>query len=172
MYGDSRQSRPSGFTLIELLIVVAIIGLLSSIVFASLNGTREDAYEARSEAEFRTFRQAVALYREDNGDYPPDAERGVPPGLEPYLSTGSWPEAPWPDSVYDWDVWEIDGDQVVQLSVRFCEIDKPSTCNFPDEDWAENFDTYSAAYYCIEGDCRAHESKPEDHPGYCINCNP
>jgi general secretion pathway protein G len=120
MYCNDGKGRALGFTLIELLIVVAIIGVLSSVVLAALSGTREDAYEARSRAEFRTFRQAVALYREDKGSYPPDVSRGIPPGLEPYLSTGSWPDAPWPDSVYDWDVWKIGGDKVVQLSVRFC----------------------------------------------------
>lgn len=158
------------FTLIELLVVVAVIGLLASVIFASMNDARESAYMAKAQMEFNSFRQALELYAQDHNQYPPDVNRGVPSGLEEYLTDEEWPEAPWPRSVFDWDNWTINGDKVLQISIRFCEDSGDiDTCYFPDEDWAEDFDEYSAVYLCIEGECRSHSSHP-DSPGYCINC--
>jgi hypothetical protein len=33
-----------------------------------------------------------------------------------------------------------------------------------------SWDSYSAMYYCVKGSCRSHQSKPINHPGFCINC--
>lgn len=167
----SDASHQEGFTLIELLIVVTIIGLLSSLVLVALSGIREESYLSKAQAQFNSFRSALILYTEDQGGvYPDDVSRSLPPGLEEYLSSDNWPEAPWPGSVYDWDNWQINGEQVVQLSIRFCDRNAPNTCNFPDKPWAENFGVNSAVYYCFEGNCRSHEGEPEDYPGLCVNC--
>ncbi len=160
----------NGFTLLELLIVIAIIGLLSSVVLSSMSGTRDQAYLARAQSEAESFHSAVLLYRQDNNEYPPDEDRSIPSEMESYLGNEAWPDGPWPGSVYDWDNWEIDGERVMQLSIRFCEYDNPSSCQFPDADWAEDFKVNSAVYYCIEGECRPHEEEPADYPGYCLNC--
>lgn len=60
----------SGFTLIELLVVISIIGLLSSIILASLSGAKIKAVDAKVAADFRQLKVALELYRLDNGDYP------------------------------------------------------------------------------------------------------
>jgi len=158
-----------GFTLIELLIVVAIIGILSSIVLINLNRARNATYLARAELEFKSLSTAIQFYTEDNGDYPADVNRGLPPGLEVYLAGDHWPNAPWPGSVYDWDNWTDpdSGLPILQISIRFCD---GGVCHIPDEPWATDFDNNSAVYYCIEGACRSHINEPIDHPGYCINC--
>ena len=62
------QSR--GFTLIELLVVIAIIGLLASIVMASLTSTRVKGRDASRAEAIVQIRDAVELYASDNGHYP------------------------------------------------------------------------------------------------------
>lgn len=59
-----------GFTLIELLVVISIIGLLSSIVLASLSSARQKAKNAAYLAELKQLVLALKLYKEDNGSYP------------------------------------------------------------------------------------------------------
>lgn len=161
-----------GFTLIELLIVIAILGVLSTIILASLGRARSSASFARTKLEFRSIATAIQFYIEDYGVVPADVDRNLPPGLEIYLPSGDWPNAPWLGSVYDWDNWTDPetGLQILQVSVRFCPLNQPTQCRFPNEAWAANFDYYSAVFYCLQGACRSHLSKPIDHPGYCVNC--
>ena len=108
----------------------------------------------------------------NNGNYPDDVDRDLPSGVEQYLGAGQWPNAPWPGSIYDWDNWTdpVTGQKIYQISIRFCPLGQPDQCRFPDRPWAANFDYYSSAYWCILGPCRAHISKPINHPGYCLNC--
>lgn len=163
-----------GFTLLELLIVVGIIGVLSNIVLGNLGSARDKAFEVRGKKELRTLHEALQMYITDNGGRTPvDVSRGLPPGLEDYLPSGDWPSAPWPGSVYDWDVWTDPqgGPQIQQISIRFCPAGGgTSTCQFPRESWAQNFGVNSAAYYCIQGTCRSHIAESVNYPGYCMNC--
>ena len=67
------KSDKRGFTLIELLVVIAIIGLLASIVLASLNSARKKSRDARREADLKQIQNAMELYANDNGGlYPND----------------------------------------------------------------------------------------------------
>jgi prepilin-type N-terminal cleavage/methylation domain-containing protein len=159
-----------GFTLVELIVVIGIIGILSRTVISTFDNAKNNAFLARTKKEFRVFENAMVMYLIDhNNEYPPDVNRDIPAGLEPYLSSGNWPEGPYPESVYDWD--NITGaDPYIQISLRFCDIDG-NNCRFPKESWSTDFDRYSAVYYCFSGNCRSHSSRPVDHPGYCINCN-
>lgn len=171
-----KQEKNRGFTLMEILIVIGIIAVLGGIVAGSLLSGRDKAYTARAMLEFRSLSNALELYKIDNGGYPADVDRGLPSGLEEHLSGGHWPNAPWPGSVYDWDNWEnpdVSDERIVQFSIRFCAIDEtdPENCPFPQEAWAADFDINSAVYYCVEGDCRSHNSQPANYPGYCLNCD-
>lgn len=59
-----------GFTIIELLVVVAIIGLLASIVIASLSSTRMNARDARRISDIATLQKALALYATNQEPFP------------------------------------------------------------------------------------------------------
>lgn len=61
------KSEKRGFTLIELLVVVAIIGLLASIVLASLNSARKKARDSRRMGDVKSVQNALELYANDNG---------------------------------------------------------------------------------------------------------
>jgi len=76
-----RFNNKLGFTLIELLVVIAIIGLLATIVYASLKNAREKGKVANAGGTARNMTIAVELYFSDMGFYPPDTNRGWDPGF-------------------------------------------------------------------------------------------
>lgn len=61
----------SGFTLVELLVVIAVVGVLASLVFGSLGDARNKAEMAAGAVTLRQFGTAINLYATENGDrYP------------------------------------------------------------------------------------------------------
>lgn len=67
------KNRAKGFTLIELLIVIAIIGVLSSLLMANFIGIRQRARDAQRKADLRQVQSALELYRSDQASYPTTA---------------------------------------------------------------------------------------------------
>lgn len=65
-----KKYKHSGFTLIELLVVIAIIGILASVVLASLNSAREKSRNASYLAQIRQYQNALNMYFTDNGTFP------------------------------------------------------------------------------------------------------
>jgi len=59
-----------GFTLIDLLVVISIIGLLSSVVLATLDSARVKARDAQRITALKQIQTALELYYADNGRYP------------------------------------------------------------------------------------------------------
>lgn len=63
--------------MIELLIVMAIIAVLSALSLFTLQGSRENARDAKRKADLETIRQAVEIYRADCGSYPLNVTMGA-----------------------------------------------------------------------------------------------
>jgi type II secretion system protein G len=59
-----------GFTLIEILVVLAIIGLLASIVIVRANTTRARARDAERVSEIKSLQNALELYFTNNNGFP------------------------------------------------------------------------------------------------------
>jgi len=64
------MKRAYGFTLIELLIVIAIIGILSSLLFVNFSGARERARDSKRKTDFAEIKNALQLYYNDYGKFP------------------------------------------------------------------------------------------------------
>lgn len=71
----------TGFTLVELLVVISIIGLLSSTIFASVNLARQKGGFAQAIANAKALKTAAELYNDQMGFFPPDTGRGWDPGF-------------------------------------------------------------------------------------------
>ena len=60
-----------GFTLVELLVVIAIIAILAAIIFPVFNSAKRSAKMRADSSNMASIHQALKLYREDQGGYPP-----------------------------------------------------------------------------------------------------
>lgn len=61
--------RNSGFTLIEMMVVIAIMGILSSMIIINLNNSRLRAVDASIKIEMAGLRRASEIYYESNQSY-------------------------------------------------------------------------------------------------------
>jgi general secretion pathway protein G len=101
-----RNHREAGFTLIEIMVVIAIIGILATLIVPNIMGRPDEARATAAKHDVGTINQALKLYRLDIGRYP-TTEQGLKalverPTSEPipqnwktggYLS--SVPKDPW-----------------------------------------------------------------------------
>lgn len=65
------------FTLIELLIVIAIIGILASVVIVKLSKARGRARDVQRMSDLNQIGKALEVYKTDNGAYPVAASWGA-----------------------------------------------------------------------------------------------
>lgn len=60
----------AGFSLVELLVVVAIMGILSSIVVVALGSSKQKSRDSKRIADIKTIQIALSTYYANNGFYP------------------------------------------------------------------------------------------------------
>ena len=87
-----------GLTLIEILVVVAILGLIASVVGVTAGSMFEEAKVDTAKQQIHNFGSALDLYRVKIGKYPNSAEglpslTNPPKGKKPLLE--SIPKDPW-----------------------------------------------------------------------------
>lgn len=186
------KKRLQGFTMVEILVVLVVLGVLAAITYSvAVPKYRQRTYFTRANVELHTMANALTLYVSKYNDYPADVSRAIPAGITEFVQANGqnnvWPNAPWPDSVYDydrWDTWTYTDPSdlpapIIQISIRFCNQGDDATCKANANKYLKgtvsdsvlaNWNSYSSVYYCIKGSCRSHASQPANHPGYCINC--
>ncbi len=67
-----------GFTLLELLIVIAIIGILAGIIFASVSSARAAGRDTKKITEMKSMINAINIFYNTNGYYPQTSTSLVP----------------------------------------------------------------------------------------------
>jgi general secretion pathway protein G len=83
----STQKKPFGFTMIELLVVATIMIVLTTIALVSYRSATQNSRNAKRKTDMQTVRQALVLYRSDNGCYPSDSTfTGMMTTISEYLS--------------------------------------------------------------------------------------
>jgi len=73
---SSRPGDQRGFTLIEILVVVVILGILAGIVVPRLLSEPEKARRTKAQIQIRSFEEALASFKLDNGFFP-STEQGL-----------------------------------------------------------------------------------------------
>jgi prepilin-type N-terminal cleavage/methylation domain-containing protein len=66
----NRNNLTGGFTLVELLIVVALVGLLSTLIFVSITNARLKSFDTRRLADMNNIQKGLTLYSADFESYP------------------------------------------------------------------------------------------------------
>ena len=69
-YFHKKLTARRGFTLVEILVVVAIIGILSSVALGALGDARAAARDGKRQIELKNLSLAIILYKEANDRYP------------------------------------------------------------------------------------------------------
>jgi prepilin-type N-terminal cleavage/methylation domain-containing protein len=66
---QKKAKKIKAFTLIEVLVVATILGVLVTIAVVSFSNAQRKSRDARRQADLEMVRQALILYRQDNGSY-------------------------------------------------------------------------------------------------------
>lgn len=157
-----------GFTLLELVISFAIIGILSVAVYVVISPWQkiERAQQLQSINELNEIGKALGFFAADNGYYPDDVNRGLPPGIEAYINPEEmWPTGPFPGSVYDYDNWSdktcLDTEASGSIQITLREV--------PDRN--PDGSAVWAWYYILDGKGTPHcNNSNEWKKGECVNC--
>ncbi|SDB19610.1 general secretion pathway protein G [Pseudidiomarina indica] len=70
------MKRNHGFSLIEVMVVIAILGLLASLILPNVLGSADQANRQKARTDIVALENALAQYRLDNGTFP-STEQGL-----------------------------------------------------------------------------------------------
>lgn len=81
------MKKQTGFSLIEVMVVIAILGLLASLILPNVLGSADQANRQKARTDIIALENALAQYKLDNGTFP-TTEQGLEalieqPAVEP-----------------------------------------------------------------------------------------
>lgn len=88
---NNRIARQGGFTLIEVMVVVAILGILATIVMTNVIGKDDQARVTTTKASLSAVAKALDMYKLDNHKYP-TTDEGLGALVEKPASAKTWPD--------------------------------------------------------------------------------
>lgn len=83
--------RQQGFTLIEVMIVVAILGILATLVVVNVAGNTDKALVTATKSDLQAISQALDLYKLDNFKYP-STDQGLEALVVKPDNARNWPQ--------------------------------------------------------------------------------
>lgn len=94
------QQHKAGFTLIEVLLVVAILGILASVVVVNMSGRQESSMIKATRASISAISLGIDMYEVDTGRFPGSlnglmSSDGAPNWSGPYLRGDGVPADQW-----------------------------------------------------------------------------
>ena len=155
----------NGFTFIELVIVIAVIGVLSSIILASINGSRIRSKDNKRIVDLNNVSLAMDLYFDKYGAYPPSSQRccdnndfkeNFESMVGVLVSEGYLPAVPQPPTTdypymhYQYPAGEAQGSLIntVLEGINPTTIGPHNSCRpFNTADWCSNTDP--STYFCL-----------------------
>ncbi len=100
-----KKNSQSGFTLIELLVVIAIIGILASVVLASLNSARAKGADAAIKANLANVRAQAEIVYDTDADYDDVCANTQVAGALTAATTAGGNGGACADAVGSWSMW-------------------------------------------------------------------
>jgi general secretion pathway protein G len=82
------RKKRSGFSLVELVVVVLILGILAAVAAPRMFDTANDARQNGTKQSLAVIRDAIELYKSQNGSFPPAATLAT--ALKPFIK-GQFP---------------------------------------------------------------------------------
>lgn len=90
-FKQASNVKQRGFTLIEVMIVVAILGVLATLVVVNVGGQTDKANITASKSDLQAISQALDLFKLDNFRYP-TTDQGLEALVDKPDNARSWPE--------------------------------------------------------------------------------